>query len=70
VSDTGRGIPAEKLRTIFGRYEQVEEADAAVQGGAGLGLAICKRIVEEHGGTIGVESTQGKGSRFWFTLPT
>ncbi|MBS1993847.1 MAG: PAS domain S-box protein [Cyanobacteria bacterium SZAS LIN-3] len=70
VTDTGRGIPPEKLKSIFGRYEQVEESDAAVQGGAGLGLAICKRIVEEHGGSIGVESTPGRGSRFWFTLPT
>jgi signal transduction histidine kinase len=70
VSDTGRGIPAEKLESIFARYEQVDETDASVKGGAGLGLAICKRIVEEHGGTIGVESAPGKGSRFWFTLPT
>jgi len=70
VADTGRGIPPEKLESIFGRYEQVDESDASVKGGAGLGLAICKRIIEEHGGTIGVESTLGKGSRFWFTLPT
>jgi signal transduction histidine kinase len=70
VIDSGRGIPGYKLGTIFGRFEQVQTSDATEKGGAGLGLAICKRIVEEHGGSIGVESAEGKGSRFWFTLPT
>jgi len=70
VVDTGRGIPADMLETIFGRFEQVQPSDAGEKGGAGLGLAICKRIVEGHGGSIGVESVVGKGSRFWFTLPS
>jgi PAS domain S-box-containing protein len=69
IIDQGRGIPAEKLESIFGRFEQILVSDASEKGGAGLGLAICKRIVEEHGGTIGVESVVGQGSRFWFTLP-
>ncbi len=51
VVDTGRGIPADMVDTIFGRFEQVQPSDAGEKGGAGLGLAICKRIVEEHGGT-------------------
>lgn len=70
VIDNGRGIPGDKLGSIFGRFEQVQSTDATEKGGAGLGLTICKRIVEEHGGTIGVDSAEGKGSRFWFTLPT
>ena len=69
VRDNGRGIPADKLASIFGRFEQVMPADAGERAGAGLGLAICKGIVEAHGGEVGVDSTIGKGSRFWFTLP-
>jgi signal transduction histidine kinase len=69
VIDTGRGIPASHLKSIFGRFEQVEASDSTQKGGSGLGLAICKAIVEAHGGTIGVESEPEKGSRFWFRLP-
>ena len=69
VTDQGRGIPAEDQRRIFERFQQVEESDAGAKGGTGLGLPICKAIIEQHGGTIGVESEPGKGSTFWFRLP-
>jgi signal transduction histidine kinase len=69
VTDTGRGIPARLLPNIFQRFEQVSASDATEKGGSGLGLAICKDIAELHGGTIGVESEEGKGSTFWFRLP-
>jgi signal transduction histidine kinase len=66
VADCGRGIPVNKIDTIFDRFSQVENADA--QKGTGLGLAICKAIIEAHSGTIGVESKEGCGSTFWFSL--
>ena len=69
VSDEGRGIPEEFREKIFNRFEQVHVSDARVKGGRGLGLAIAKSIVAEHGGAIGVESQEGSGSTFWFTLP-
>jgi PAS domain S-box-containing protein len=69
VHDRGRGIPADRLDHVFGRFQQVESADARVKGGSGLGLAIAKSIVEQHRGTIGVQSVFGEGSTFWFTLP-
>jgi signal transduction histidine kinase len=69
VSDTGRGIPADELAAIFGRFHQVDPDDARRNAGTGLGLAITERIVEEHGGTIWAESTPGHGSTFYFTLP-
>jgi signal transduction histidine kinase len=69
VKDQGRGIPPDKLETIFGRFEQVDSSDARDQGGSGLGLAICRSIIEQHGGRIWVESTLGEGSTFSFTLP-
>jgi signal transduction histidine kinase len=69
VADQGRGIPAEFCSAVFERYKQVEVADATKKGGSGLGLPICKLIVEQHGGAIGVESEVGKGSTFWFRLP-
>ncbi len=68
VRDDGRGIPLESQEAIFERFKQVSGADQHT--GTGLGLPICKSIVEHHGGKIGVESTPGKGSFFWFTLPT
>jgi len=69
VSDQGRGIPADHITSIFDRFAQVEAADHREKGGKGLGLAICKSIVEAHGGAIGVESEEGKGSCFWFRIP-
>ena len=69
VDDTGRGIPKQFREIIFDRFQQVDVDDALVEGGSGLGLALSKAIVEEHGGTIGVDSEEGKGSSFWFRLP-
>ncbi|HYG58559.1 MAG TPA: ATP-binding protein, partial [Symbiobacteriaceae bacterium] len=69
VADQGRGIPADKLGTIFERFQQVDASDSRQKGGTGLGLAICRSIVQQHGGRIWVESTPGVGSKFMFTLP-
>ncbi|RTL45419.1 MAG: PAS domain-containing sensor histidine kinase [Candidatus Melainabacteria bacterium] len=69
VVDTGRGIPVEQLASIFERFKQVHSSDSANRRGSGLGLSICKAIVEQHGGKIGVESEVGKGSKFWIRLP-
>lgn len=69
VDDKGRGIPADKHQRVFERFEQVTATDASEKGGAGLGLAISKAIVEQHGGRIWVESVVGEGSSFRFTVP-
>ncbi len=69
VADTGEGIPAEHLPYIFERFYKVDDARSRKTGGAGLGLAIAKQMVELHGGKIWVESEVGKGSKFSFTLP-
>jgi PAS domain S-box-containing protein len=69
VEDRGRGIPPEKLQEIFEKFKQIDPADGGRKNGYGLGLPICKAIVERHGGRLGVESEVGKGSKFWFTLP-
>jgi len=69
ISDQGRGIPEAMRVQIFERFRQVKVEDQYQTKGAGLGLAICKGIIERHHGTIGVQSTEGKGSSFWFTLP-
>jgi signal transduction histidine kinase len=69
VSDTGRGIPAHALESIFDRFMQVKEHDRATPGSVGLGLAISKKSIEIQGGSIWAESELGKGSRFYFTLP-
>lgn len=69
VKDQGRGVPGDKLESIFGRFQQVDSSDSREKGGTGLGLAICKNIVEQHGGQIWVESELSKGSTFYFTLP-
>jgi len=69
VTDQGRGIPTEKLETIFGRFQQVDASDSRQNGGTGLGLAICRLIVQLHDGRIWAESELGQGSTFGFTLP-
>jgi len=66
VADTGEGIPREYLDRIFERYFRVPGRRA---GGVGLGLYLVRELVQAHGGAVGVESTPGQGSRFWFTLP-
>lgn len=69
VSDTGIGIPAEHLSRIWERFHKVDEARSRNDSGTGLGLAIVKSIVEAHGGQVKVESEEGVGSTFTFTLP-
>lgn len=69
VADTGSGIAEEDLPHVFGRFWRADRSRARDRGGSGLGLAIVERLVVAHGGRIGVESTLGEGSRFWFTLP-
>ena len=69
VRDEGRGIPPDKLGLLFERFQQVDASDAREKGGTGLGLSISKSIVEQHNGRIWAESTIGKGSTFFFTLP-
>ena len=68
VTDSGPGIAPEEQRRIFERFYRVDRARSGREG-SGLGLAIVKDIVEAHGGSVGVESIVGNGSRFWFTLP-
>lgn len=69
ITDTGIGIPADKLERVFERFYQVDGSTKRRFGGTGLGLAIVKRIVEAHGGNIWVESRLEEGSTFYFTLP-
>lgn len=69
VVDEGRGIPARDLQRIFERFTQVAKSDATEKGGSGLGLAIARAIVLRHGGRIWVESEEGQGSSFSFTVP-
>jgi two-component system phosphate regulon sensor histidine kinase PhoR len=67
VQDTGIGIPADNLARIFERFYKTDRARAT--GGAGLGLAIARHLVEAHGGSIWAESVEGQGSSFFFTIP-
>lgn len=69
VSDQGRGIPPDKLLSVFNPFEQVDSSDSRDQGGTGLGLAICRGIVERHGGRIWAESELDAGTTVRFTLP-
>ena len=75
VTDHGRGIPTDKLDSIFERFQQVDASDSRAMGGTGLGLAICRSIVTQHGGRIWATSEPGhgtpnQGTTFHFTLPT
>jgi signal transduction histidine kinase len=69
VTDNGEGIPSEDLSNVFERFYRVDKSRTRARGGNGLGLTIARRLVEAHGGTIGVQSELGKGSRFSFTIP-
>ena len=69
VRDRGIGIPPEQLRAVFQRFHRVDTSLTRASGGMGLGLAICERIVELHGGEVWAESQLGVGSTFYLALP-
>jgi DNA-binding response OmpR family regulator len=69
VIDHGRGIPADKLEAVFGRFQQVDASDSRQKGGSGLGLAICRTIVQQHSGRIWAERNPVRGSTFRVFLP-
>ena len=65
----GRGVPPERLRLIFEPFYTTKEPDEHGHGGSGLGLSVCRQIIEQHHGRIRVESMPGKGSKFTVKLP-
>src|SRR5262249_35684223 len=69
VSDTGIGIPAERIDGLFNEFQQADATIARDFGGTGLGLSITKRFVEMHGGRVWAESVVGEGSSFFFSIP-
>jgi len=69
VADTGIGIPADKIESLFTEFKQTDASIASEYGGTGLGLSISRKFVEMHGGRIWVESEPGKGSAFIFEIP-
>ena len=68
IANTGEGIPADDLDRVFERFYRVEKSRDRARGGAGIGLAIVKQLVEAGGGRVGAESSDGQ-TRFWFSLP-
>jgi len=69
VKDNGIGIPQEHLSRVFERFYRADKARSREMGGTGLGLSIVKHVIDLHGGSVGVESAEGRGSTFWFTIP-
>jgi two-component system cell cycle sensor histidine kinase PleC len=69
VADTGIGIPPEDMSKLFQEFSQVDSSASRQARGTGLGLALSRKLVEMHGGTIGAESLPGRGSTCWFILP-
>jgi two-component system, sensor histidine kinase and response regulator len=69
VIDKGIGIPADQIHKLFQKFQQVDSSDSRAQGGTGLGLAISRALVQQHGGEMGVISSFGQGSCFWFEIP-
>jgi signal transduction histidine kinase len=69
VGDTGPGIRPEQMPLLFQEFSRLDASPSRHHEGTGLGLALSKRFVELHGGTIGADSVEGHGSTFWFLLP-